>query len=311
MSNLAQNRENRPCAFQSVRPYGPYAGNIKDNLYLFGNGYLYTSPSIVARLNTRFYAEVAFALGATGMRMRVGSEQRIFHSVAIKPGTPRFVEAHDVCLLAFNINPDHRHFRCFHLLPKPGVLGLDAETFASLRTDMNAAFSGQLDNAAAKELHRQVFDIVAKLLPPKPPLDLRVARILDCLEGEVACSLKELAAMVRLSYKRVSLLFAQNVGLPLKSYMLWKKLQRYEFLAGQAGRTKSITELAHAAGFVDSAHLCRTFQEVFGAPPSYFFANPDVRVSTWLRCLPMVTPIERKSDSKEMRRVQAMEFATA
>jgi AraC-like DNA-binding protein len=48
-----------------------------------------------------------------------------------------------------------------------------------------------------------------------------------------------------------------------------------------------MTEIAHAAGFVDSAHLCRTFQEVFGAPPSYFFANHNVKVFSWQRHNPM------------------------
>jgi AraC-like DNA-binding protein len=155
---------------------------------------------------------------------------------------------------------------------------LDRAAFDFLNDDLDAAYAGQLTIEQAKQLHGQVFDCAAHYLPEPEPLDARVKQMLDYLKQEGEGSLENIADVARLSYKRTSSLFAQNVGLPLKGYLLWKKFQSYELQVSKFGRSRSITEIAHAAGFSDSAHLCRTFQELFSAPPSYFFANPSVRV---------------------------------
>jgi AraC-like DNA-binding protein len=78
--------------------------------------------------------------------------------------------------------------------------------------------------------------------------------------------LKELAALLGLSYDRMSHLFSDAVGLPLRSYQLWQKAYNAAFLF-ESGRP--LAEIAHATGFVDSAHLTRTWQNSYGINPSY------------------------------------------
>ena len=56
-----------------------------------------------------------------------------------------------------------------------------------------------------------------------------------------------------------------GVGLPLRRYLLWLRLQdAVQAIAAGA----PLTDAAHAAGFADSAHLSRTFRRMFGITPS-------------------------------------------
>ncbi len=75
----------------------------------------------------------------------------------------------------------------------------------------------------------------------------------------------ELAAQLGLSTSRLTHLFTEQVGIPLRRYVLWTRL-RIAITRVQAG--DDLTGAAHGAGFADSAHLTRTTREMFGLPPS-------------------------------------------
>src|SRR4030095_10394680 len=78
-------------------------------------------------------------------------------------------------------------------------------------------------------------------------------------------SLKTLARISGLSQSRFMHVFTESVGVPLRPYILWLRLQRAAWdLVGAA----SITSAAHRAGFSDAAHLTRTFRRMLGATPS-------------------------------------------
>ncbi|HSX91137.1 MAG TPA: helix-turn-helix domain-containing protein [Pseudomonas sp.] len=55
------------------------------------------------------------------------------------------------------------------------------------------------------------------------------------------------------------------LGIPLRKLLLWRKLRRAVDMLGGA---KPLTEIAHAAGFADSAHLSRICLRTFGLNPS-------------------------------------------
>jgi AraC-like DNA-binding protein len=56
-----------------------------------------------------------------------------------------------------------------------------------------------------------------------------------------------------------------SIGLPLRKLLLWQKLRR---ALEAASGTQGATEVAHAAGFADSAHLSRICLRTFGLRPS-------------------------------------------
>src|SRR5262249_49394234 len=94
-----------------------------------------------------------------------------------------------------------------------------------------------------------------------------VTRVLAAIRDadDLRMSIEDAAAMAFLSPSRFAHLFKQQVGLPFRRYMLWRKLARAVLVIG---RERAIATAAHAADFADAAHLTRTFYQMFGLPPS-------------------------------------------
>lgn len=103
--------------------------------------------------------------------------------------------------------------------------------------------------------------------PPSRRLDERVTKVLTAIleSDDLTMSIEDAAAMAFLSPSRFAHLFKQQVGLPFRRYMLWRKLTR-AMLA--IGKERTIAAAAHASDFADAAHLTRTFYRMFGIPPS-------------------------------------------
>jgi AraC family transcriptional regulator len=103
--------------------------------------------------------------------------------------------------------------------------------------------------------------------PPSRKMDERVTKVLQEIRAsdDLRISLESAAASVYLSEGRFAHLFKQQVGLPFRRYMLWRKLTRATLAVG---RERTLAAAAHAADFADAAHLTRTFHQMFGIPPS-------------------------------------------
>ncbi|HEX7151603.1 MAG TPA: AraC family transcriptional regulator [Thermoanaerobaculia bacterium] len=103
--------------------------------------------------------------------------------------------------------------------------------------------------------------------PPSRKMDERVTKVLREIRAsdDLRISLESAAASVFLSEGRFAHLFKQQVGLPFRRYMLWRKLTR---AVVAIGRERTLAAAAHAAGFADAAHLTRTFHQMFGIAPS-------------------------------------------
>jgi AraC-like DNA-binding protein len=78
-------------------------------------------------------------------------------------------------------------------------------------------------------------------------------------------SLRTLAGISGLSQSRFMHVFTEAMGVPLRPYVLWLRLQRAccDLMAGA-----TVTAAAHSAGFSDAAHLTRTFRRMLGMTPT-------------------------------------------
>jgi AraC-like DNA-binding protein len=96
-----------------------------------------------------------------------------------------------------------------------------------------------------------------------------VRRVLSHLRDQRAAmddvSLETLAGIAGLSRSRFMHVFTESVGVPLRPYILWLRLQR---AACDLMQGASVTSAAHRAGFSDAAHLTRTFRRMLGATPT-------------------------------------------
>jgi AraC-like DNA-binding protein len=94
-----------------------------------------------------------------------------------------------------------------------------------------------------------------------------VTKVLAAIRAsdELRVSIDEAAALAFLSPSRFAHLFKQQLGLPFRRYMLWRKMTRAMLMIG---REKTIASAAAEADFADAAHLTRTFYQMLGLPPS-------------------------------------------
>lgn len=134
---------------------------------------------------------------------------------------------------------------------------------AELRAHLEQPFeSGEMGEKIRRCVHA-----LSPGAPPSRGPDQRVSEVLTTIRGrdDLRMPLEEAAELAFLSPSRFAHLFKDQIGLPYSRYMLWRKLTR-AMVAIASERT--ISAAAHAADFSDSAHLTRTFYQMFGMAPS-------------------------------------------
>ncbi|WP_068825864.1 AraC family transcriptional regulator [Pseudomonas sp. BMS12] len=124
-----------------------------------------------------------------------------------------------------------------------------------------------------------VWDWLEQLINPQQQTpvgfacDPRIVRAVELIKADVACnqSIAFLAEQVGLSVPRLTQLFRQKIGIPIRRYRQWHRL--FVTSVGVA-RGMSLTDAAVAAGFTDSAHFSHTFRTIIGMSPSTVLAHP-------------------------------------
>jgi AraC-like DNA-binding protein len=102
-------------------------------------------------------------------------------------------------------------------------------------------------------------------------LEPRVAKVIAWIDGIAAAgnwsdiSLAGALDIACLSESRFMHLFSEQVGIPWRRYLLWRRLLG---AAAHVAAGHSLTEAAHFAAFTDAAHLSKTFKSTFGLSPS-------------------------------------------
>ncbi len=99
-------------------------------------------------------------------------------------------------------------------------------------------------------------------------LDERIKHIVSYIKSNLTnqeIDLDALAAEACLSAGRLTHLFKNQIGIPIRPYILWCRIQA-AVIAVLSGM--NLTQAAHQSGFADSAHLSRTFVDMFGINPS-------------------------------------------
>lgn len=187
------------------------------------------------------------------------------YSVSINPG--------DSCVANCYLDPFGEDF---HLLSqrmserRSGVaccIDNEAELIAQFR-------AMHLRAPSSADAHAEVDGIIRPADRPPYFVDPRIERTVDLIKQTVGenLSVAQLAAHVSLSAPRLTQLFRQQIGVPIRRYRQWHRL--YVTATGVA-LGLSLTEASVAAGFTDSSHFSHTFRDMLGMKPSEILAHPD------------------------------------
>lgn len=245
---------------------------LSTGLVLFLGRYVSTAP------HRHFTASVTVSLeGPIRYRTSRKESWRETQGFAARSNAAFELDTGDELVMNFQLDPE-----------KADVTALDALDFAdrevvSLPESIVVPLVAELRALAAAPkvkgyaLRRATLNAIYKE-PMRPrSFDPRVTRVLSLLKSSFpeAPSCTELAAEVGLSEGRLTHLFAEQLGVPLRRYILALRLRRLLFFLAEG---QTLTDAAQEAGFCDSAHLTRVYREMYGLPPSKVLRSPNVRI---------------------------------
>jgi len=228
---------------------------------------------VQANYHSHHALQVSFALGeAFRLRWQTNTtavNSGEFEGVIIAPDLKHSLDGEGGVQALLLIDPEHT---CAQQLSETWLKGeLVAPLPAQLLSPLIKKLTAEtLPNSQAFGSGGPITELLNTLLPKGSGLaqiDQRVRAALDYLQAQPIKNVaaRELADAVHLSESRLAHLFKQQVGIPVRRYLMWLRLMdaiEYAF----AGKT--LTDAAASAGFADSAHFTRTFQAMFGVQPS-------------------------------------------
>jgi AraC-like DNA-binding protein len=143
---------------------------------------------------------------------------------------------------------------------------LDADAVAPAGRRLDEAWRVQASYDAVRAVCLQLVQDLSGTVH-REPTDARVLTAIEYIRQRVdqPVSLPQVATAAHLSPERFRHLFVEETGMPLRTYLVWRRLLHVWTLL-MAGETLSAA--AHGAGFADAAHLSRTARTMFGLPPS-------------------------------------------
>jgi AraC-like DNA-binding protein len=202
-----------------------------------------------------------------GLRVRAGSGPwRRAAGVITAPDAPHAVDAAGREVLLVFLDPESQaglSLRAIldgplHILPRDlaNILAREPDPLALMQAE-GSAWTRQLVALLGGEPGAPV--------PAMHPRVRRVIRALRDRPGDADVSLPALARAAGLSEGRFMHAFTRSIGIPLRPYLLWLKLQR---AAAAIAAGAPLSDAAAAAGFADAAHMSRTFRRMLGMSPS-------------------------------------------
>lgn len=253
--------------------------HFRNHLYVWDDRFLYITPGMTAEVTQRHTVTLLVALDQPGFILgHTEGQQQRYQAALVARQTSRSLDASQTRLLSLNFDPQSYEYHALgrflgdkavrSVILKPGALS--AENMAQIG-------SGQLDPSHLFRLTTELPKAIVGYEPTAINLDMRAIHIAQKVKKELplTSTISELAADVGLSADRLSHLFSDKLGIPIKSYILWSRMRRAVGLIAQG---EPLVSVAYDAGFSDSAHLTRTIKQFFGLTPSFIVKGITVKM---------------------------------
>ncbi len=150
---------------------------------------------------------------------------------------------------------------------RAGIANLDRALVRALVLELRTAALERRGREAIVAVARRIVQSLTQHSQPAVTSDERILRAVRYVNDHLSAplTLKQVASVAHLSPSRFRHLFAEQTGMGLRQYILWR---RFVSVWEHRMNGASLSTAAHAAGFADSAHLARTSRRMIGIPPS-------------------------------------------
>ncbi|WP_208724834.1 helix-turn-helix transcriptional regulator [Leptospira yasudae] len=241
-------------------------------LYLMNGRVFFATNAMQTDFHSHYAATLAVSLTETiSIETERGKEE--YRVALVGPNTHHRTVSPGIEMVALLIDPETYEYGSISEFVQTGeVKRLEVNAFLPLIERLWDLYYGRLNDVEVWDLHIDLLRTVYPFRKLEKAIDERIQKIAQRIRAEMPDSIRmnEIGKDFSVSEDRLIRLFKENLGIPLRRYLLWVRILEAAKLLKDG---KSITEAAHAAGFSDSAHFTRTFKENFGFVPSLFFGH--------------------------------------
>lgn len=241
-------------------------------LYLWNGRVMFATNSMQTDFHSHYAATLAVSL-KDNIHIETEKGREEYRVALVGPNTYHKTVSPGVEMIALLIDPETYEYSSISDFAKVGeVKKLEITPFLHLIERLWELYYGKLNDMEAWELHLDLLRSVYPFQKLEKVMDERIVQIAKMIRKEMPDSIrmKEIGKNFSVSEDRLIRLFKENLGIPMRRYLLWVRILEAAKLLKEG---KSLTEAAHSAGFSDSAHFTRTFKENFGFVPSLFFGH--------------------------------------
>ncbi|MEJ7928700.1 AraC family transcriptional regulator [Ramlibacter sp. AN1015] len=221
-------------------------------------------------IDTHSHYAIQLAIGApSGLKVQFGRQGTLTACAGalIPSAAPHTIDVNDCEWTAvLFVEPETTEGKALTRMLEGKARYLPLETVLAPARRLEQAWRIEKDAEKVKAVCLQLVQELAQA-SAREPTDPRVLAAIQVIHDRVdqKLTLEQLAALANLSPSRFRHLFVAETGMPLRTYLLWRRLLHVWTLLMQG---ETLSSAAHASGFADSAHLSRTARTMFGLPPS-------------------------------------------
>ena len=239
-------------SLEVVSKPGRSTGMVWRGEFCFGETWAaYRGPTAENTLHAHAAFQIVVGHGKEPAVVTCGGDETSGRAILIRPMVPHSVSAAGDLSLMY-VEPQSPMASALLELVGPGDIALLPHETAEL-----------IDLSGPTE---QWFSKLEQLVPVSTAaLDSRLAMALvELARDPGAITIAGAARLCGLSESRLRTLARDRLGLPLSTWLIWRKLER----AAQAlAAGASLAEAALAGGFSDQAHFARSMRRMFGVTP--------------------------------------------
>ncbi|HHP7240649.1 MAG TPA: helix-turn-helix transcriptional regulator [Cyclobacteriaceae bacterium] len=190
----------------------------------------------------------------------------------IAPNCPHECDASNIPIISIEIDPESSLGEWILSNQLKDQLIIDYPSKDLVNFDIDR-FSNHLINedwSSIRKMAQNAFGF--RKARPLLQKDKRIEDVLAFISKHIDQNItsERLMEVAHLSESRLLHLFKEEMGLPIRNYILWLRLQMVVELILEGN---SLTTASYKAGFSDQAHMTRTFSNMIGVPPSLISEN--------------------------------------
>jgi AraC-like DNA-binding protein len=247
-----------------MNPFAQIRIDGKAYVFFWKANFLYIGKGLQTAIHDHHAIQLIINLEGTFEFRSATWASRCVKAVLIDSDKPHECLTNQDTMLILNLAPESPlgvNLKTTYLIEQ-GYREMDGAATAAFIENLPPLLTQDAEKRAIVDfIEGYLFDLAGLARPE--PLDERIIKVLNLLQANDGdrIRIREIAAKVFTSESRLIHLFKQNVGVPIRKYLLWLRLIK---AIQHTFKDNNISQAALEAGFSDASHFNRTLKRMFG-----------------------------------------------